>query len=439
MIGHADIPHPLGVPASSSSPPGLGAQQKALKMNRTDQKTKTSGTWALFESGHGKKVKVSLSPLSGGRPVEGFFAIGGEDGGFTRAARRAALSVYESAKAFFPGPVSVAYDLEDTLSSESFTGESAGLAFVVALAKRVYKKDPAPVAATGVIGDVESGAVKGVEGITAKLDAAMAVLPEGGWVLFPEANDKEIGPMLREKIEAKGLRLKPVSSVPEALDALFPGDRSIFEGLDASLPGDQPKHSKKRFYIGVFLLMACVAATAIVWMNYKYPSAGNEPVSTPVVNTIPGEASIAAGTAPPSTQKPETVIFTGDTPFASKAADLLIGRVKAFLKEAYPDSQPAVSGAVTMARIIEETDPVTGRLLAEVELALKDLVFEKEGTRKSFEKIAVRIKGEGPAGGLITAAVSRLTEEVKTRLSGRPHTTGTPAAETKPDGGKGFD
>ena len=414
-------------------------------MNGSYEKSEISETWVLFESGHSRLVSISLNPLSmaGGRPIDGYFVIGGEAGGFTIAARRAAQAVYESAKQRFQRsyqrPVSVAYDLEHASCAETFFGESAGLAFAVALAKRVYEKDPGPVAATGAVSGGEKGSVERVEGIAAKLQAALDVLPEGGWVFCPKANEQEITDTLRKRIEDNGIRIRFVSRVSEMLDILFPQDKPVAEALALRLPEDKPERSKKKFYIGALLLMACVGAAATVWINSRNPSADNEPVSTPVVNTIPGETPAAAATPLPPAEKPMPVTFTGDTLFTSRAAEQLIDPVKAFLKEAYPDSSPAVSGAVTMVRIIEETDPVTGRLHADVELALKDLVFEKEGTRKSFEIIAVRIKGEGPAGGLLAAAVGRLAEEVKTRLSGRPHAGGTPAAETKPDGGRGFD
>ena len=62
------------------------------------------------------------------------------------------------------------------------------------------------------------GAVKGIQ---SKLAAAGKLVPEKGWVLYPTENDREIPDELRESLEAKGLRLQPVSSVAEAIELLF--------------------------------------------------------------------------------------------------------------------------------------------------------------------------------------------------------------------------
>ena len=411
-------------------------------MGGTDKKPENTGTWALFESGDCKLVHASLHSAGKdrGRPVDGYVVTEGQ-GDFTRSARRAAQAVYAYAKKYFPagGPVSVAYDLEGLSSGVTLAGESAGLAFAIALAKRIYNDNPGPVAATGeIIGGADSETVGPVRGIAAKLEAAIGVLPEGGWIFCPKANEAEIEDTLRERINEKGLKLKAVSNVSEAIDALF--------------PSMETQKRSKGLWVGVCIALLCTAAAGAFWFKAQYPSAINETVSTVTSTTdtihqvtsttvtTPQETSVPTTVKEPVYKKPVTISLTGDTFFTQKLAERLTDRLKAFLKQLYPEAVLTLSGAVSTEKITEETDSVTGGLKTKVGVVVKDLMIDVDGQIKSFDQLSVHIKGPGSAASLMPAAVDRLFEDISDRISNRKEKNVSPQPKKKKiKSGKGFE
>ena len=245
----------------------------------TDRK-ECSTTWMLFESGNGVVVDLSLHSPSGDkrRPIDAYVVTECE-GGFTASARRAAEAVYDVVRGqgLETDPVVVGYDLQGLPAGRRVMGESGGLAFAVALAKRVLARDPGPVAATGEVRSGHNGGPVGpVRGIESKMAAAGKLAPERTWLLYPKENDPEISDDLRKALGKKGLKLRPVSSVAEAIGLLFG-----FSGtrLQESVPPVRPrsaqdkKSRKKRGKKILILVLLCLGALLLAAMH-RWPPFG---------------------------------------------------------------------------------------------------------------------------------------------------------------------
>lgn len=215
-------------------------------------------TYILFEDGHSVEVNLSLyaAPKGSNRPIDAYLVTECE-GDFTRAARRAAETVYNKLQTTQDlEPQVVGFDLHGLEAGQSITGGSGGLAFAIALAKKLYSgKDIGPVAATGEIQSSRGGGViNPVKGITAKLLAASQRVPENGWVFYPKENEKEVPEGLKKVCRKKGINLYAVATVNEALDLLF--------GMqEAQTGGAAGKTNKTIYLLMVFLI---IAATGLI-------------------------------------------------------------------------------------------------------------------------------------------------------------------------------
>jgi hypothetical protein len=226
-------------------------------------------TWMLFESGNVVSVDLSLfsAPKENIRPIDAYVVTEAE-GTVTYSARRAAGAVYEVVSNYRPDidPVVAGFDFN---ADFPVTGESGGLAFAVALAKRLLNKDPGPVAATGIIeSSHNSGPIKKVRGIEAKLKAAGVVLPPGGWVFYPEENENEVPAVLYNRLISKGLKLHPVSSVAQTIEILFANTP-----LKKNNPA-QGVYPKKTALISFLLFLIILAASigGVLWKDSRIPA-----------------------------------------------------------------------------------------------------------------------------------------------------------------------
>ena len=104
------------------------------------------------------------------------------------------------------------------------TGDSADLAFALALAAHLTRADGAPslalppIAATGAL--TEEGRLTAIDALPAKIAAALAVLPRGGVVVFPRANSADVTAELAERAAEGGVELMACASLEEALRGL---------------------------------------------------------------------------------------------------------------------------------------------------------------------------------------------------------------------------
>jgi WD40 repeat protein len=141
---------------------------------------------------------------------------------FLDAARHGAQRAYDLLRGeqLLTRTVDIGFRLDGTLASAE--GRSAGLAFALAfVASTLECVEPRvfpPFAATGVLD--ATGAIKRVEGLPAKLAAALAVLPAGALLIYPAANDGEVTNALRIGAQAKQITLLAVERLDEAIEAL---------------------------------------------------------------------------------------------------------------------------------------------------------------------------------------------------------------------------
>jgi hypothetical protein len=239
-----------------------------MKMLEDPRQNEFTRTWMLFESGNSVSVDLSLfsAPKENIRPIDAYVVTEAE-GTVTYSARRAAGAVYEVIRDYRSdiGPVVAGFDFK---ANFPVTGESGGLAFAVALAKRLLNKDPGPVAATGIVESSHNGGpIKRVRGVEAKLKAASLALPSGGWVFYPEENENEISAELRSRLISKGLKLYPVSSVSQTIKILFANKQ-----FNKDKPGQ--RINVRKTVLMIFLLSLILLTPLVVfilWQGKQFP------------------------------------------------------------------------------------------------------------------------------------------------------------------------
>ena len=227
-------PHPAGARARGAPPPDGGA-----------------GTWMLFRSGSATRIDVGLhEPGEDGRSAKAAYVVKECDPAMQDAAERGRLAALEwwARRGRMAAPAyRVSFDLPGVRSGENVGGASGGLAFAVAAARAVCAAlegmettagagasadagagwgagwGGGAVAAAGELGSgLSGGPVRGVQGIEAKIEGALAALPAGSLLLYPKANDPDVSAGLRERLREGGIEAMSVESVDGALDRIFP-------------------------------------------------------------------------------------------------------------------------------------------------------------------------------------------------------------------------
>jgi len=121
----------------------------------------------------------------------------------------------------------IVIDFDNDELKKTMTGGSAGLAFSLKFAQEIFRKSMGvslnfSVAATGEVDKHTSKArVKGIDAINEKADIALTILQTGDRFFYPQENEKDFDPLLKKRIEEKGIILSPVSTVKQAIDILF--------------------------------------------------------------------------------------------------------------------------------------------------------------------------------------------------------------------------
>ncbi len=390
-------------------------------MTSQDQQTSYSDTWILFESGSAVAVNLDFypPPKETNRPIDAY-VVTESAGNFTRSARRAAEAVYGILRQRCPDMQAgvVGYDLHGF--SNSNTGDSGGLAFAIALAKRLLKQDPGPVAATGeIVSGHDGGQVGPIKGITAKLEAAGKLTPSGGWILYPKANGKEVPEQLQKTLAAKGVQLHPVASVAEALALLF--------GWDTPAAVEPPVEPQGKSGSTWTWPAALVLIALTIFFGFKYlRDSGNEtPPPAPVViqpdnpATVQESPELAASIAPePLVTTPAgpalTINFSGNTSLATELAQTLTSNLRDSLdNNEVGQTGTILSGRVVIKRIIEETLAGQDKVSAILTVSLEDLVIANgDGIPKNFPVIQEEIQGKGQVETLLNQTAVVLSEEV---------------------------
>ena len=193
-----------------------------------------AGTWMLFRSGNATRIDVGLhEPGEGGHSAKAAYVVKECDTAMQDAAERGRLAALEwiARRSGTAAPAyRVSFDLPGVRSGENVGGASGGLAFALAVARAVRAAAGGgatgaggAVAAAGELGSgLSGGPVRGVQGIEAKIEGALACLPAGGRLFYPRANDPDVSAGLRETLRQGGIEAVAVESVDGALDRLFP-------------------------------------------------------------------------------------------------------------------------------------------------------------------------------------------------------------------------
>jgi hypothetical protein len=389
----------------------------------------TSRTWILFESGNRAAVDLWLyaPPRERSRPIDAYVVTECE-GDVTGSARRAVEAVYHIAEQHGGAmdPVVVGFDLQGLPGGRPVTGESGGLAFAVALAKKVFGKDPGPVAATGDIRSGHGGGPVGaVSGIVPKLEAAGRLKSDGTWVLYPRDNDREIPEDLKSSLAGKGLKLAPVSSVAEALGLLFE--------LPRFLPDKDLQPTKGRRYLvrGVLIvLLVCATALLLARIHGWPPFEAARPsgaVDEAVFQERPRVVKDAQPTetgpppAPPPVApraerpdiRPEIRLF-GERGLSAELARLAVRQLENLLKKEAPDHSgiARISGRVV---VLEEGDPFpgkAGRETGRMTVVVRDLTVKGGRADSSPRTLRLVVRGHGSKEGWLQQAASALAARI---------------------------
>jgi len=394
--------------------------------------TERSTTWMLFESGSGVVVDLSLYSPSRDktRPIDAYVVTECE-GDFTGSARRAAEIVYNVVREHGVeiDPVVVGYDLQGLPGGRKVMGESGGLAFAIALAKRVYDQDPGPVAATGEVKSGHGGGPVGpVKGIEAKMEAAGRLVPENGWVLYPKENDREIPDELRTSLEGKGLRLQPVSSVAEALGLMF--------DFPVSQPKKDPppvRHKSSLLKNTLVLALVCFTALLVARIHGWPPFKGEvSPPGSDLTQTelpevvIDGKIPVDNGKDttplidPVSVTGPQIKIsLSGKPGISSSLAQLTTEKLENLLtrKNAANPQIIKIAGEVVIRNISEMPPDKEGNLTTLMTVAVNGLVFGGGKTPRSLPVLSVTLQGKGSAKAFLPQVASALAREIANETS----------------------
>jgi len=221
--------------------------------------TNKSRVYALFDDGTADEIIFQYfgAPLSQDIPIRAYsnniHDLDVQQSVHDGAA--AALSNYEKNNKSIGERYCFAYKLFSDSTNQAITGKSAGLAFCLKFAQKLYKSAKTmeqgfSVAATGVIEtDENQNSVKPVEKINKKLEGVLKTLDSGDMFIYPSGNEQDIDPKLVSACHKKGISVVTVETVEEAIHTLFDIEskgKPISKGLYL-------KKMHKRFWLYLFI------------------------------------------------------------------------------------------------------------------------------------------------------------------------------------------
>jgi hypothetical protein len=240
-------------------------------------------TWLLFEDGGHDAVRCTLYPLPKDypRPVDAYIVFE-HSGDFTIAAQKAVHAVFHLVqKRNIPvQPVNAGFDLAGKSCPDAgLAGQSGGLCFALAFAKKLLKLNLPDIAATGILSS--DGRISAIKGIEAKLRTALTLLKENDRIFFPADNQDQIPDDLITQIKDKTILLHPVTTLDQVMDILtdsiVPDPGSAPPGPEKTAPGpliDTATPNRRRLVLLVLLLTAaCLFAGFQIWGNKTDPPA----------------------------------------------------------------------------------------------------------------------------------------------------------------------
>jgi hypothetical protein len=203
-------------------------------------------------------------------------------GDFSIAARKAVHAVFTLARQrdFPVRPVNAGFDLAGKRHPDAgLAGQSGGLCFALAFARKLLNLDLPDIAATGVIGS--DGTISQVKGIDVKLRTALALLKENDRIFFPKDNQDQVPEDLISQIREKNIHLHPVSTLDQMIDILTDSvnidtTKTDIETVSKSFPSNR----LRLLALILLLTAACLAAGFQIWSKKTAPTAIPEESST---------------------------------------------------------------------------------------------------------------------------------------------------------------
>ncbi len=294
-------------------------------------------TFALFNTGKSLEVIPHLyRPNALLKPGCGSFEIDGGSG-FQIAANRASKTVYRelslgkhSFKTFSAG-----FDLleADEVNLVNFSGRSAGLAFSIALIKKLLNIENQVCGATGIIEANGRIATVNPRDVEAKFEGALKVLPPGSRLFFPEGHN--LPPALEKKLKGLCIKPEPVRSIKQVLDILTQENRP--------LPAPSPESRKKAatgMTMGILILVLLLLSGFLYYHSSKTQDKQDKKVSIQTDQpSYPAE-----GTTPqmPSDEKQAGAIPPGKTETLEKEEQPLPGKTTDLPQPVKPQKEKPV-------------------------------------------------------------------------------------------------
>nr|WP_319394770.1 hypothetical protein [uncultured Desulfobacter sp.] len=234
----------------------------------------THKTWLLFEDGSHYSVVCDIWPeKDADAPHAKAYIVTDHSEDFLIAAKRAVNKVhhYCNEAGMNPGKIIADFDLSERVGHQgNLAGQSCGLSFAAAFAKKMLDRELPELAATGEV--CSDGRIAGIKGVKTKIETSITLLKEGDYLFFPKDNLGDIPKTTLDRVNKKGIKWFAVSDVDEFMQILS---------------GNKPRKKNRVKWITLSLAVLIIAvAVALAAVRYKNvfqapPPPKNKPVLIP--------------------------------------------------------------------------------------------------------------------------------------------------------------
>jgi len=282
------------------------------------------------------------------------------------------------------------------------------------------------------------GQIGPIKGIVQKLKAAEQLLPENGWLFYPQQNDAEIIDEIRGKLTEKGIKLHPISSVKEALALLFGWEVNLVktqivekdDNIIAAALVQNPVSQKSQSALWPTLIFFLIIIGAAAWFYFPKSDVSENngttqitPNPSPSIDSAqearPRESDLATSNATvnksttPLSNNQVTINFKGDSSLANELAGLLNEQLPQILAdENISLSEMTVSGIVKIIEIKEEVVNNQGNFSSSMTVVLNKLNTKIKDASKSFRDILISVQNNTEIESLLPLAVEELSSKI---------------------------
>lgn len=210
----------------------------------------THKTWLLFEDGSHYSVVCDIWPeKSASAPHADAYIVTDHSEDFLIAAKRAVNKVhlYCNKAGMNPGKIIADFDLSERVGHQgNLAGQSCGLSFAAAFARKMLDRELPELAATGEV--CSDGRIGGIKGIKTKIETSTTLLKEGDYLFFPKDNLGDIPRTSLDRVNKTGIKWFAVSNIDEFMQI-----------LSGNKPPKKSKVKRLIFSLAILLLAAAVA------------------------------------------------------------------------------------------------------------------------------------------------------------------------------------